>query len=618
MELGEISIPLNFQCSDVADLTNIVCNYSFTIKLPLTNLNKLYTDNSQELSNVSTFPFEFHEARYYIEGLPIFEKGQNRILKINDSIEIALSFGNYELLGTIEKLKLKDLTLTDVLNWNYNLSGSTNAGFGIGQFGDTIVNGKLYPQRVVPFVKAKNLFDIIVGSYEMPTDIANHLSGLVLPLTTKNSELQYLNDVISTVSLNGTFIMFASGQTGSQSWVTFFNTYIEVSDLYDNTFILSTQRYFIIPITGFYSISFDYYFNDDFLGTTGIIEIIDSLTNDVLGALNWTMGPTNHNRTISIKLNEGSIIYFKMNANQLFTQTTPVILVSSALKVEFDTNNPDNDFSKTGFKLKYPVKNNLPDVSQKDFIKSIMQLYGLMMQIIDNKPSFFTFNEVYANFANAFDWSENLVQETRNSSNIDFSSDIAEKNLLKWKEDNTVTSGYGDAIIPAVNQFLKERIILTNQMYAASESTTEVDLSGNIWGMCKFSLFEKQENGKYKTTNIKQRICMGIDKNMNLSVQSVFGEATGISSGAVQRKVYCFEGSNMTYDELVSLYWNKYSEIMNKFKQTKLKFILTPVQISQFRFDRPVYLKQYARYFFVKRINNWEANKIVEVDLIVL
>ncbi|MFZ4412454.1 MAG: hypothetical protein ACOYOV_05160 [Bacteroidales bacterium] len=634
MELGEISFPLNFQCSDVADMNNITCNYSFTIKLPKSTSNLLIIGQSQEITNESIFPYQYHNARYYVDGVPIFEEGNARTLKITDTIEITVMFGNYELLGIIEKLKLREVALTDVLMWNYSLAPTTNAGFGIAQYGMTVNYAKLYPSRVMPFVKAKKLFDSIIPTYAMPTGISNHLSELVLPLTSKNSELQYLNDVYCHVALSNDFTIFQSQQAQTNVWLTFFNSYEDYSDLYNLTYKSSNgQRYFIVPATGWYKFTFKIFLNvnDRIADIYGVVQILDGISGDVIDSIGITLNNSNFiNETIySVKLNEGQIISLRFSAtdpishptNPVFNWIT-IMLAGSYFKFELDTSNSDNDFDKigTGFRLKYPIKNNLPDVSQKDFIKSIMQLYGLMAQIIDSVPVFFTFNEVYNNFVNAFDWTDSLVLETRHESNIDFSSDIAEKNLIKYKEDTKVKTGYGDSNIDSANQVLKERIILTNQIYSATESTSEKDLTNASFDMCTFGLFEIQSNGSYKTVNIKQRICKLETKSMNFAVQSIFGEPTGISSGSVNRSVLRFEdaGNGLTYDELISTYWAKYAEVMYKFKQSKLKFILSPIQISQFRFDIPIYLKQYSRYFFVKRINSWEANKIVEIDLIVL
>ena len=626
MELGEISFPLNFQCSDVADLNNITCNYSFTIKLPKSTSNLLIIGQSQEITNESIFPYQYHNARYYVDGVPIFEEGKARILKITDTIEITVMFGNYELLGIIEKLKLREVALTDVLIWNYSLAPTTNSGFGIAQYGMTINYAKLYPSRVMPFVKAKKLFDSIIPTYAMPTGISNHLSELVLPLTSKNSELQYLNDVSVTFNQASNINLFSANEYGSKWWLEFLspNKFIKSQDVYYLSYENTVQRYFIAPVTAYYLISYKLAPNQITPSTVGYLQVVDSSSGDVIDSISWD-AVYYYQNSKSIKLEGAKIYHFRLTLTKSSTTPTDLIMLSSAnnwLTIKLDTTNPDNDFDKigTGFKLKYPINNNLPDISQKDFIKSIMQLYGLMIQVVDSVPVFFTFNEVYDNFINAFDWSESLVEESRHDSNIDFSSDIAEKNLIKYKEDINVKTGYGDSNIDSANQVLKERTILTNQIYSATESTSEKDLTNTSFDMCTFGLFEIQSNGTYKTVSIKQRICKQETKSMNFAVQSIFGEPTGIASGSVNRSVLRFEdaGNGLTYDELVSEYWEKYAEVMYKFKQTKLKFILSPIQISQFRFDIPIYLKKYSRYFFVKRINNWEANKIVEIDLIVL
>jgi len=38
-DIGDVSIPLNFACSEISDLNGISGNYSLTIKLPLSKVN---------------------------------------------------------------------------------------------------------------------------------------------------------------------------------------------------------------------------------------------------------------------------------------------------------------------------------------------------------------------------------------------------------------------------------------------------------------------------------------------------------------------------------------------------------------------------------------------------
>lgn len=615
MDIGDISIPINFQCSDVASLDNIVCNYSFTIKLPMTEVNLAAINYSQEVSNEDTFPYYYHDCRYYIDGFPIFEKGQVRILRITDSIEISILFGNYELLGLIDKVKLQDLSISEYLMWDYAIANGTNSGFGISQNGDTFFNGKLHVERLVPFVYAKYLFDLIISSYTMPADIESHMGSSVLPLATLKSALAYLNDVVVDIR-HSTNINIS----GAGTWIHTFDSFSEYSDVYNLTFLnTGGLRIFIPPVSGYYIFSFDYYLDTLPFGMAGTVDLIDYYTTSRIDGIAFsTVG---NNRTKTIKLNKGQAFYLSLTTNMGGFNFT-----SNKVTFQLDTDSNGNNFSTSGdclietaFKLKYPIKPNLPDITQKDFVKSIMQLYGLMLQIVDGSAQFFTFNDVMDNRTNARDWSDFLVQTNRHETYIDFSSDIGESNFLKYKEDKSVATNYGNYDIPAINQFAKYRDILTNKLFAATESVMEKDSLGNPVRMCKFDLYELSNNS-YNLKSITQRICIPQNLDLNYTIDSVYGESTGGAGGDITVNVYTFEnsGAGLMYEELANSYWEAYMSIINKYKQMKLKFILPVSEINKFRFDYPIYLSQYGRYFFVKRINNWEVNKVVEIDLIVL
>ena len=637
MDIGDdVAFPLNFQCSKVASLEDVINNFTYSIKLPKTENNLSIIEQIQEVSNTSAYQCYYHDCTYFIDEIPLFDTyGRVRILRITDTIEVTVLFGNFTMFENLKLKKLKEggnsTSMNDVLLWDYGLeaNASGNSGFGLGQFGNTIALPFLYPQRVSPWVSAKALWDICLDSnYNLNEDISTFLDTLILPLTSKNSELQYLDDVSTEVSGNG-FTIFPES-TMSHVIQGLFSFYTIVSDYYKLSFTQESpdKRFFIVPVSGHYKLTYNFAFDNTSIPLSFTLYIMDYATSSKIGNMSFSQSSTSVN--CDVNLTEGQLVYFNLGITKGTSSYNPSISITTSNFIfKLDTDNTDNKFDTTAFKLKYPINNNLPDVSQSNYIKSIMQLFGLMVQAINGTYCFFSFNDVYDNLSKALDWSDNLVLASKYETFIDFASDtgmdLAMANYLRYKPDADITDQYGDDYLSSSNQFIPFRDILINQIFSASHGTQFTDNSNDTFDVIQADLFKYDKDNWVADKKINQRICIKNKYGVDLKMASVFGEPVVNSSGdsidsVVERSLFRFldHYNGLDYTSLKHNYWNKYADIMLNYKQVRLKFILTPMQIKNFRFDYPIYLNQYGRYFFVKKINNWDVNKIIEIDLIVL
>ena len=633
MDIGDdVAFPLNFQCSKVASLEDVINNFTYSIKLPKTENNLSIIEQIQEVSNTSAYQYYYHDCTYFIDKIPLFNTyGRVRILRITDTIEITVLFGNFTMFENLKLKKLKEggnsTSMNDVLLWDYGVrdNDSGNSGFGIGQFGSTVdYVPNLYPQRMLPWVSVKKLWDIVLDSnYNLSDTISDFLSGLVLLLTGKNSELTYLDDVIST--LRAEYIDIYEYTSGTGGWEVIFKSWGIITDAYRLIYLDTVERdVFIVPVIGTYD--FELSFNCNYNVTlSGNLNVIDENTDSVLKVIAFVSdGNGDLTITMPIKLEGENRIYFKLDILTESEFHDPLSFSFINLSITLAT------YDKTAFKLKYPINNNLPDVSQSDYIKAIMQLFGLMVQIIDGVFCFFSFNDVYDNFTNAFDWSDNLVLASKYETFIDFASDtgmdLAMANYLRYKPDADITDQYGDDYLSSSNQFIPFRDILINQIFSASHPDTFTDMNSTVFNTIHADLFKTDNNANFVADKkINQRICIKNTETVKINMPSVFGDPVVDQDGnpidiSQGRDIYRFldNDNGLDYTSLKHNYWNKYADIILNYKQVRLKFILTPMQIKNFRFDYPIYLNQYGRYFFVKKINNWDVNKVTEIDLIVL
>ena len=99
MDIGDdVAFPLNFQCSKVASLEDVINNFTYSIKLPKTENNLSIIEQIQEVSNTSAYQYYYHDCTYFIDEIPLFNTyGRVRILRITDTIEITVLFGNFTM-----------------------------------------------------------------------------------------------------------------------------------------------------------------------------------------------------------------------------------------------------------------------------------------------------------------------------------------------------------------------------------------------------------------------------------------------------------------------------------------------------------------------------------------
>ena len=88
-------ITLNYKSNLFTDLSKIVSNNSYTIKLPKTVRNQRVIKHADLPACSTDYPRKYHEARYIRNGVEIIPNGKAVVLSISEVIEVALTWGNF-------------------------------------------------------------------------------------------------------------------------------------------------------------------------------------------------------------------------------------------------------------------------------------------------------------------------------------------------------------------------------------------------------------------------------------------------------------------------------------------------------------------------------------------
>lgn len=248
-----------------------------------------------------------------------------------------------------------------------------------------------------------------------------------------------------------------------------------------------------------------------------------------------------------------------------------------------------------------PIKGNLPDISQVDFIQSLCDMFG-MFPIINPIPKkddetgkrtveFVSIDTLFKNKVSRYvygkkfnDWTDRLITDP-NDIEISFSKDgYYQRNYLRYTKDDTVTGNY-DGYFDIPDRRLEKEGNLIELLFAASDGDKIIMASE-----------EKDSNGnlKYSFEDFEPRI------------MSVIKRADGKCG-------LTFDG--LDFKSLLSKYYSRYIELVQDMYLITVTVELNALDLKNIDYTYPVYFKQFGRYFGIVDIQANSADDNCEVTL---
>lgn len=123
----ETAITLDIKSNLFRDITKMTANTTYTINLPKTAHNMAVLEFAGKPSTSSKYPYIFHTARYFRNGLEIIRNGRASVLSVKETIEISIYWGLFQALATLQSsdLKLNELNCTKHLRFAKNNTSDT-------------------------------------------------------------------------------------------------------------------------------------------------------------------------------------------------------------------------------------------------------------------------------------------------------------------------------------------------------------------------------------------------------------------------------------------------------------------------------------------------------------
>ncbi|WP_291584066.1 hypothetical protein [Bacteroides sp.] len=602
VDLGSNNITLNYKSNLLTDISKIISNNSYTIKLPMTANNMAIIDCSNIPSSTSRYPYLRHLGRLLRDGIEIVKDANVVLLTVNDSIEIALSWGNVTGFANVvnDGKKLTELshgTTEDVdwivwKNWGSNSERFPRVNYGFK--GET--NAWYFPVVTAGWILDKIKTDNNI-SFDIPANRMDVIDKMIVPLIGKNDSQELYDKYPVNCTVDG-----VSNPNPISGIVFIQSVGINMRFNGDDTqtrYGECTSYYYTDELYGYETIGYKFAYDSDTMKmklsmalsfTTKIAPDEKGIYLQVLldNSIVKRVDPT----TCNVNGNQGTATF---NMNYSFDvkggQTAFIILYIGEWLEDvrlFPGSNISFSISKRGelyFGEKFPFVPNLPDIKQIDFIKAITSMLGLFA-LPNGKGGikFIAFDDLKANISKAVNWTDKVIRAYTGPMprQMKYASDsMAQNNRFIYKEDDFVKGNYNGNI-----QIDDKTLDYERDAIALPFSASDTDN-----GIASIPVYSYNENGELQTAKVNPRL---------LLLDGINGVFLGLD-----------------WNTLLSNYYQVYKEMISDAKVITEYISMDSIELRDIEMDVPRYLGQYGSYWAIIDIKTKE-NDICECKLLKL
>ena len=651
-EVWSLDLPLdapamNYQINNLAELKDRNASYSQRISLPRTTHNEQAFQFSFVIGSSSYVPYMKFPCQLFYEGALISPAGAVlNIVDVSDtSIGVQILGAITDLFDTLNNTDAKDPgTGMFLLKWYTDTMGQSERYLSGPEESKVLYfwlyatlqkNPNMPPisteaiqevRELDKFYPHLNWYDLVTwifdrAGYSLETDVDSvDRSEMFLPCTypvladnpnvPKASGTGWIRDT-PPGGLAGVTWQGSPGVTlrdpvagrltidpipGEFSWMTLWDTTITFSFSWSNTSAI--QR-------GTVAVRVTHYKND---GTSAIV-----LTRS------WSSGSSG-SASVDIPMEAGEHILVSgslVAGNFTTDQYDMRFPVSITAPIPPETSPGDRPYpgltydllASTGFK------------SLGDIVKAFFQLFGLT---IDVNPATkvaraYSVQEFYnRRSSSGKNWSDKLIKGKDTKLTFQLSS-YAQSNEIKLEDnkDNNVTDSYKFSI-PDVNLQPTKLLFQIGFLAGLNQTLYDAGSTQRLHTLANYPIWTinrgRMENGEMTETTweynaLSKPMVVHINKSDYLRPQvSVGYTLTPI-------RLYTAYFKNLNY--YVPKYYDKLiNNILKRPKILQTQILLDSLDIQSLDLFNPIWLEEHGFWFYVSKINNFQAGKITKVDLI--
>lgn len=651
-EVWSLDLPLdapamNYQINNLAELKDRNASYSQRISLPRTTHNEQAFQFSFVVGSGSYVPYMKFPCQLFYEGALISPVGAVlNIVDVSDtSIGIQILGATTDLFDVLNNTDAKDpRTGMFLLKWYTDTMGQTERYLS-GPEKSKVLYFWLYatlqknpnippvPMEAIgqvreldKFYPHLNWYDLVTWifdrrGYSLETDVDSvDRREMFLPCTypvladnpnvPKASGTGWIRDTppggLAGVTWQGSPGVTLSDPVagrliidpipGEFSWMTLWDTTITFSFSWSNTSAI--QR-------GTVSVRVTHYKND---GTDAIVM-----------TRSWTSGSSGSTSVnIPMKAGEHILVSVSLVAGHHTTDQYDMRFpVSITAPIPPETSPGDRPYpgltydllASTGFK------------SLGDIVKAFLQLFGLT---IDVNPATkvaraYSVREFYnRRSSSGKNWSDKLIKGKNTKLTFQLSS-YAQINEIKLEDnkDNNVTDSYKFSI-PGVNLQPTKLLFQIGFLSGLNQILYDEDSTGKVHTLANYPIWTinrgRMENGEMTETTWEYN---ALSKPMVVRINKSDYMWPQVSVGYTLTRVRLYPAYFKKLNYYVPKYYDKLiHNILKRPKVLQTQILLDSLDIQSLDLFNPIWLEEHGFWFYVSKINNFQAGKITKVDLI--
>lgn len=589
VDVGDTDISLNYKSNLLTDISKIVSNNSYTIKLPKTAKNLALIECSHLPSSTTKFPYLKHVGNVLRNGIIIVKDANVVLLSVSEYIETALSWGNVTNFAEIvsSDKKLTDLEYgteegTDWVVWNNK--GSNSAQFPLINYGFNSGDSNVWyhPAITVKWILEKIQEESGV-TFNFPSDKKTFIDKMIVPLLTRNDS-QKINDafpsflkMVGYVIVESTFSYLKLNYIGDST-----QQYASVGGPYGDR--LYTKYPITLKVKGTIEMLVKYNSGMDVNNQYLNLRVSQSDSSGNISSVS-TIERKNYAAYIeapNVRLLFNFDDLVSIGSDEFMHFTIEAIATGASSSVLSLTVYDRNEIS---FGEKFPLVPNLPDIKQIDFIKAVASMVGLFaLPDGENGIKFIPFDNLSANKSKAVEWTNRVIMAYNSVTprNLQYTLDnIAQNNWFRYKEDDNVMGNYDGNIQVDDATIEYERDAISLPFSACSTKG----------GVAYIPLYSYNDNGELQYNKVNPRILL-------------LDGTKGIFKG-------------LEWTTLIANNYQTYKGLINNAKVVTEYIRLNSIELRDLEMDIPVYLAQYGCYLAIIEIKTKE-NDICECKLLKL
>lgn len=630
-ELVDIDISLKIavtkQINNIAELATRQSDYSNQFKIPATARNKRILGYPNLVQSASSIPKTNIPATYLIDGVAIVFNGFAVIEEVDENfIHIIIYAGNLDFFKEIDGKSIRELEY-DQITWGLYEIEQSSIGANIGTKGHVYpildwssghnsgleVNSKTVSiDSMLPAVYVKDIINKIFASvgYTKVGNIfndENYLNAIVpcvdfLLSDESKEKIKAKAHITSPINADsGTYSPGAGGYVVTPLYDSFEDDFSIFSDELVGGVLIT--KFF-----GFKPALYDMKLTANVTSTGGgVVQIRTFNTMALLTSASFASGTVDIDiSTFETALDSGDSIIVQF----IFFTASPTPNPGSINTATFECTN--HDIERSIRSREFDIAPNLPAINQREFLKQISFMFGLMFAVDNTKKevNVIQFSELFGNKHNSIDWSDK-IDITELPTITLHERTYAQVNKFVYEKTDDVEDGYGDGQFAINDKTLDDQLDLVELEFSASMDVAWLD---GVTKTCRVPIFEDY----IRAGDITPRIL--IAKTVALT-DIVFAD-DGFSNTYIPKTddfvvaefkpTLAFAGA----DGLLENYYNDMMTMFANYKKVTLLMNLSIVDIAKVDHFKPVFLKEFGSYFYINLIQDYTGEGSTKVELV--